>query len=189
MKNLKYKMPLLMLAVVITLASGMLFSYPTASTSLGEGFPFKGGVYCVCKNSPDGVCNEQTKGAECIHNVIAGGGKNATRAYLSLGGTVAPFSYFALSNISAIQAGDYNMTQETTATGLTRAIATVITNTGTGNWSLVKTWTAGAQALLINATAIFNQSAMGPALAGGTFTQVNLESGDTLTVNYTLWIA
>jgi len=180
------KIPLVLAAVVLAFAAGTMLSSPITSTAAGDAVLFRGGVICACKNSE--VCYEGMPGASCEHNTIVSGGKNATRAYLAYGGTLAAFNYLALSNGSAPAAGDYNLSTELTVSGLTRTTATVTSNPSDGNWSLVKTWTAGGQALNVNIVGILNQSSMGPMLAGGTFTSVNLEANDQLTINYTLWI-
>ena len=179
---------LTLMAICVAFVAGTVASSPLAITGVGDSILFKGGSYCVCKNSLE--CNVNTPGADCNNNLITNYGKNVTREYLSLDGTYEAFDVLALSNGSAPTANDFNFTVEM-AGGLARAAATVGNNPTTGNWSLYHLWTADGTFMNVNTTGIFNDTTAGtgPMLAGGTFTAVNLESSDTLAINYTLWIS
>jgi len=179
----------LWLAISLAFIVGMVTSFPVANPGLENTFQIHG-MPCVCKNvAEDGICNANTPQAYCKHNTLTNGAE-IIEDYLSTsaGGT---FTYLALSNDSTDfpTAGDTNFTTELSG-GLARAEATLY-DMGTGNWSLVKTWTADGTFKNVNTTGIFNNSAPGliAYLAGGTFSSVDLESGDTLTINYTLWVS
>lgn len=176
-----------MLAVVSAFALGAAFPSGTLP-GMSDQVTYHSQI-CACKNT-DGVCYEAIAEGPCKHNTLTSG-KEAIELYLRTGGAKAAFDQLALSNCSVDYptAGDTNFTCELTG-GLARGAATVY-DMGTGNWSLVKTWTAGATFFSVNTTGIFNSSTAGAIayFAGGTFTSVNLESADTLTINYTLWIS
>lgn len=175
-----------LVAILAAFTAGTMFSSPIASTLVGDSVTYKG-VICACKNT-NGICYEGMQGASCNHNIITNIGKNATKQYLALGsGGGGNFTYLAVGNGTAPAAADTTLNLEATGT-LARAAATYYNNPGNGNWSLVKSWTVTASFMSINSTAIFNQSATGTMLCGGTFTSVNLENLDQLTINYTLAI-
>ena len=191
-QNLSIAM-LLALTMAVSFGIGTLIS-PASTTPIGDNLGFKGGTYCVCKNSATGECYEGMAGAECHHNTLTNAGKNATRAYLTTNwaGGKGNFTVLALSNVTPNFVDVLNFTQEM-AGGLARGKASLLTYdaNGNGNWSLVKTWTADGQFLSVNTTGVFNNTAAGlpTMLCGGTFTAVNLETSDTLTINYTLWVS
>lgn len=140
------------------------------------------GLICACKNS-NGVCYEGLAGANCNHNVITNVGKDAIEDRMFNNGT--SFNYLAVGNGTVPAVADTTLNNEIATGGLSRAVGTYYSN-GVGNWSLVKTYTASATLVSVNSTAIFNLSSGGTMLAGGTFSNTNLNSGDTLTVNYTI---
>ncbi|MCX6819326.1 MAG: hypothetical protein NT129_05020 [Candidatus Aenigmarchaeota archaeon] len=171
-----------LVAILAAFTAGTMFSSPIASTLVGDSVTYKG-VICACKNT-NGICYEGMQGAYCNHNVVTNAGKNAIKQYLGVaaGGN---FTFLAVGNGTAPAAGDTTLNLEA-AGSLARAAGTYYSNAGNGNWSLVKSWTVSASFMSINSTAIFNQSATGTMLCGGTFTSVNLENADQLTINYTL---
>lgn len=185
MKNKTLAIAIALLAVSF-MANAVVSLQPANS---GDTFQLKG-VICACKNS-DGTCNENTQGAACNHNLITNAGKNATRQYLGIAGG-GNFSVMALGNGSgAWNAGDKNLTNGgeiiIAASALNRTQATYYAGAAHGNWSYVKTFTADATYASINATGLYNGTAMDSVLlCEGTFTAVTLNSGDTLTINYTL---
>lgn len=186
MENKKLALPLILVAMGVVLSTA--FSYSFATTPIGDTVKYEG-LICACKNS-GGICNANVPDSYCKHNTITNIGKNATRLYLSVDGTHSAFDVLALSNTSGVTADSYNFTTELTG-GLARGAATVTNNPSTGNWSIVKTFTADATFMSVNTTGVFNDTAAGKGamLAGGYFTAVNLNSGDTLTINYTLALA
>ena len=175
--------------LVLGMGIGAFAFQAAPSDSIGEGLTYHS-LICACKNSADGSCNEANAVGPCKHNTVSIYGKNATRDYLSVDGARQAFDALALSNWTPDIANAVNLTVEL-AGGLARGGAGVINWSSNGNWSLIKTWTADGQFLNVNTTAVFNDTAAGKRtmLCGGTFTPVNLESGDTLTINYTLWIS
>lgn len=186
MKN-TIKMTLATVLLAVSLVTVFALSTPLASVGVGDKLGFKG-LICACKNT-NGVCYESMKEANCNHNVLTNVGKEAIQSYLSTTYSRQIFSYLAVGNGTAPLATDTTLNLELTGS-MARANATIYDNAASnGNWSLVYTWTAGATFVSVNSTAIFNQSATGGMFAGGTFSNTNLNSGDTLTVNYTLALA
>jgi hypothetical protein len=176
------------MAIAITLLACSLAVNVVASLQLANrgGTPtdsFKwNGVICACKNS-NGICYEGMAGANCNHNVITNVGKDAIEDRLLNNGTA--FKYLAVGNGTVPAVADTTLNSEIATGGLTRALGTYYSN-GYGNWSIVNTFTATATIMSVNSTAIFNLSSGGTMLAGGTFSNTNLGSADTLTINYTI---
>ena len=181
-------------AILAAFIAGTMFSSPIAITNMGNivGDTSKlTGFICACKNSPTGECYEGMPGANCNHNLITNAGKNATRQYLGIaaGGI---FSVLAVGNGSgAWNAGDKNLTNGgeiiIAASTMNRSQATYYAGFNNGNWSFVKTWTSNGNYYSVNATGLYNGTAMDSVmLCEGTFTAVNLELNDQLTINYTL---
>lgn len=161
--------------VLLAFVAGM-FSFPMASGSVGDTAEYTG-LICVSKNNELIGCN---------HNLITTAGLNAVENYLK-GDAGAAFSYLALGNETGPQVGDTALDNEA-GSGLARAEATLSDN-GNGNWSLAHTWTADGTFIDIGVAGIFNASSGETLLASGLFSNVTLNSGDTLSVNYTLAIA
>ena len=62
------------------------------------------------------------------------------------------------------------------------------TDIGTGNWSISHTWTSSCDGRIINATGIYNATAVGKLFAEANFTSVTLNNGDQLTITYYTWV-
>lgn len=176
---------LVLLAICAAFVGGAAMSTPFANTGVGDGIVYHSKI-CACKNSD--ICNDEI--TICNHNTLTNGSEMIER-YLFANDGGGNFTYLALSNGSADypSSGDHNFSVELTG-GLARAEAAFY-SWGQGNWSLTYTWTADAEFLSVNTTGIFNNSNTGlpQYFAGGTFTPVNLESSDTLTINYSVWVA
>ena len=183
---MKKTMPIFLLAVVAAFVAGTMFSFTPANTGIGDTLSYKAKI-CACKNS--GECFEGLPGASCKFNVLTNAGKEAIEDYLVSYGNVAGanFTYLAVGNGTAPVAANTSLSDEITTGGLARAAATV-TDWGDGNWSLLKQWTASATHYSVNSTGIFNESSGGTFFAGGTYTAVNLEANDQLTINYSVWV-
>ena len=57
-----------------------------------------------------------------------------------------------------------------------------------GNWSISKTFTCTAADKTVNSTALYEEDGT-TLFAGTTFTPTTLQDGDSLKVNYTLWVS
>lgn len=125
----------------------------------------------------------------CAENTYTNAGKNATRDLLGGGSGTAAFDYIALGNTTSPTATDTTLGGEYAAGGLTRAQGTYYSLTQAGNWTISKTFTATADNLLVNTTALFNASSSGVMLAGFSFTDATLQTNDQITINATIWSA
>lgn len=125
------------------------------------------------------------------HNLLTNEGKEFIEAELGNSGTTDEVQYVAMSNDgTAPAAGDTTCPSEITTNGLERALG-AYTSTGTGVWTISKTFTAtGAQSaqkscLLTDATAgepdtLFAESLM---------TSVSLQTNDQVTVTWTITVS
>jgi len=71
--------------------------------------------------------------------------------------------------------------------GLDNATGTYYVLGGNGNWSIQYTFTSSCDGLHVNATRLQNET--DDLFAGNDFTHTAIDSTDTLTVNWTIWIS
>ena len=189
-------------------------SSPSAETS---GITYDG-VVCVTKiDGKTGIKEE----SQCSHNNITFIGLNLTRDFLGAFRTTTSngnFTTIALCNASAGCGASQNIgvgmsfangtngggglnspyNKEFNVSGLSRQAGTftLLPNVA-GNYSLFTTFTSsGVAGLQVNATALFNQTAIlagwnGTMFAVNMFNDVTLDgtAGDQLTVNWTIFIS
>jgi hypothetical protein len=138
---------------------------------------------------------------QCDHNLLYDAGKNLTRDALSLGG-VGKVINISLCNGTAGCGTPVATASEGytgfNSCGLAAGEGTLAVNRNSpGNWSVAKTFTSSCDNIVTNSTrlgnATMNQSGVGLPVDGlfaaNTFSTVNLQNTDTLTVNWTIWIA
>lgn len=148
------------------------------------------------------VCIYKNGGlVSCDHNLLYNSGKNMTRDALFNGGAGKVIN-ISLCNATA-GCGTPASTSDEGYTGFNSCGLSAGEGTATinkvspGNWSIQKTFTSSCDGLSTNATrlgnATMNQSGVGLLVdglfAGNTFTLVNMNNADQLTVNWTIWIS
>jgi hypothetical protein len=130
------------------------------------------GVACIYKND---------KLIECKHNLITNRGKDLIKLDM-MGSAVVTLDQLALANNTSPQsASDTNLQGEWTTCGLARATGT-LTSIGTGNWSINYQWTSTCDNAIVNATGIYNTTALGNLFAETTFATTTLMNGDKINV-------
>jgi hypothetical protein len=98
----------------------------------------------------------------------------------------AACTYIALSNASITpNATDTTLSGEITSNGLARTLGTASYTAGATSYTVKNTFTATASQAA-QATGLFTASSSGTMCFENTFTQVSLNSGDTLTVTWTI---
>jgi len=122
------------------------------------------------------------------HNVFTDAGKDATKAILGIGTAFNNFTWIAVGNGTVPASSSTTLNLEIASAGLTRALGTY-SSTGTGAWRIEKVFSVTGTVNSINSTALFNQSATGTMLAGDTFTNTNVASGDSLNISWVLSVA
>lgn len=121
------------------------------------------------------------------HNLITNAGKDFIATELGGTGTTASAQYIALSsNSTAPAAGDTTLTGEISSGGLARAQGTYSHTPGTDNWTISNTFTATASHTAVQKAGLFTASSGGTMMAENTFSSVNLASGDTLNITWTI---
>jgi hypothetical protein len=121
------------------------------------------------------------------HNLRTNAGGDAQASQMGNTATqAAACNYIALSNdATAPAAGDTTLASEIAANGLSRAQGTYAHTNGTSSFTIQKVFTAtGTQAS--QKTGLFNAASSGTLCFENTYTQVTVNSGDTLTVTWTI---
>lgn len=124
--------------------------------------------------------------SSCDHNLLYTTGRNAIRDVIGNDDTSAPINIIGLCNVTAgcgdpVADGSDSFTNFS-GCGLENAAGSFSVNQN-GNWSLVNTFTSTCS-VTTNKTVLFDQG--GVRFAGLTFSQVDLEASDTITINITL---
>ena len=125
----------------------------------------------------------------CVENTWLDVGKNNMREYLGNGPGANPFSQIAIGNGTAPAGGDTSLNSESLDGGLENVTGDYQANgANIANWTIGWQWTSSVTRT-INTTMLFNDSGAGAsAFAGASFADANLNNGDKLTVNYTIWV-
>lgn len=176
-----------LLAVFTILSAGMIQTDVSSGDSISSDSINYHSSVCKYVTRSDGTVDD----IGCSHNLLTNAGKEAIQA--SLSGEPGPiFNYIALCDAStgcgAPAAGDTTLENEIAGSGLQRAKGSV-GDLGVGNWSVAKTFTAATNNMLTNKTGLFNDPSAGTLLAENTFTLVTLQTGDQLTINWTISVS
>jgi len=125
------------------------------------------------------------------HNLITNIGKDMIK--LATGNPtsiVTNATVQVLGNTSAPAVGDTTLSGIISNCGLTGKPGSYSSNgASNGNWTLSSTWTSTCNNLVVNTTGLYNMTTSGNLFAGTSFTSTTLQSGDVITVNYTVWVA
>ena len=132
---------------------------------------------CVYKNGVPIGCN---------HNILTNAGKDHIKYLLGVG-LNSPAIYLALGNTTAPTETDTSLPGEITGCGLDRAQGTYYSN-GVGNWTISHTWTSSCT-ITVNTTGLYNATSGGTFFSGTSFSSVDLQADDQLTINYTIWVS
>ena len=124
-----------------------------------------------------------------VANLVTDAGKAGVASRINGSGAAAAFTYIAMGTGStAAAAGDTTLGAEIVTSGLERAAATAslvtvdVTNDGA---RLAKTFSCTGT-LAVTESGIFNAASSGTLLARQVFSAINLVSGDSLTVTWTV---
>jgi hypothetical protein len=119
------------------------------------------------------------------HNLRVNAGVNWQYNQMA-GTTAAVCTYMALSNDSgAPAAGDTALASEITSNNLARANATPAHSSNATSYTLTYTWTANGNQS-VQKEGVLNAATSGTLCFEDSFSQVNMNSGDTLQVVHTL---
>jgi len=209
--NLIFSIPIVSVIIITLVLSVNSFMPSVAVVSVpadsNSGKVSYGSTVCICEGDS---CNIHTPGAQCSHNLVVDNGLDIIEDILSgTGGTILTLNHsvIGLCNASAFcndpgaadtfLENEFNISNNgPTGSGMNRSAA-LYTSLGTGNWSLVNTFTAeGSAAILTNKTCLFNQTLTGTGVSSGsmlacnTFNLVTLDgtSSDQITVNWTVFV-
>lgn len=174
---------------------------PTASTSQGIAYHSR---VCIYENRWNSELQQYDgqKLIECDHNNLTVVGKNTIRDILGAfnpSATPGNFTFIGLGNSSAVwTVSDANLTLDnlyniTSGAGLNMSAGNYVVQTGVGNWSVYKTFTATTNNLKTNVTILANSTECCvlnySMFAWKTFSDVTLQSGDQILVNWTIWVS
>jgi hypothetical protein len=177
-------------AILIAFLSVTIYSFPMNTIEDNSQLAFHSSV-CVYKNS-------ELIGP-CSHNTMMNTGLNWTIATISQVAVASGnMSIIALGNLTSAETATLTFINNTASNqaiadcGMAPAAGTVAW-VGTGNISITKEWTdASCNNLVVNTTALYNQTANGTALtmfAGKNFaSSVTLQNGDKLNVTWYVWV-
>lgn len=123
-----------------------------------------------------------------FHNVFTNAGKEAVEQILANQVSYGNFTYIGLCNLTAgactIAVADTVILNNFTSCGMAKTAGTV-GNLGTGNWSIYNEFTSSCNNVQTNMTGLLNQTNGGTLLAEVAFTDVTLQTGDKLAINWT----
>lgn len=137
-------------------------------------------VHVVARHADGTIFYDQT-----IHNLRTNAGINWQYNQMA-GTTAAVCTYIALSNSGATPAAtDTALASEITSNGLARSLATASHTTNASSYTLSYTFTATGTQSAQNA-GMLNASSSGTLCFENTFSQVNMNPGDTLQVVWTV---
>lgn len=125
-----------------------------------------------------------------VHNLVTNAGFDLISSAVSnTAAQPAACNYIAVTNTAITPAaGDTTLSGEIASNGLTRAQGTYAHTNGQQTYTVSKVFTAtGTQAS--QATGLFNASSVGSMCYEATYTQVTVNSGDTLTVTWTVTLS
>jgi hypothetical protein len=129
----------------------------------------------------------------CRHNLVSDGGKDFLKECLGTGACGAPtaFTNMTLANCTVSQApGQTELCggQDWTSCGMGPDDPTdgpTYSSAGTGAWNVSATWTSTCDNVIVNATALYNNTLM---FAQNNFTTVTLMSSDQINVTWGIWV-
>lgn len=125
-----------------------------------------------------------------VHNLVTNAGFDLISSAVSnTAAQPAAANYIAVTNTAITPAsGDTTLSGEIASNGLTRAQGTYAHTGGQQTYTVSKVFTAtGTQAS--QATGLFNAASVGTMAYEATYTQVTVNSGDTLTVTWTVTLS
>lgn len=120
-------------------------------------------------------------------NTIVSAGKAGLASRINGSGAAAAFEYLAVgTNATAVSAGDTTLGAETVGSGLSRVLGTLsrVTTSVTNDTARIATTFTVTGTVAITEIGIFNASSAGTMLCRTVFSALNVQNGDSLTVNY-----
>lgn len=179
MEKWKYGIPLLLIAI-----AGVYMYSAGMPTGISDGLHYTG-IACITAVQ-SGVFHDYG----CQHNLITTRGLNLIKFNMMGVNQTIKVGTLAIANSTSPQLiTDTELNNQETVAGCGLAnVSSTLTDIGTGNWSVSHTWTSACNGRIINATGIYNTTAVGNLFAEANFTSVTLNNGDQLTVTYYTWV-
>lgn len=135
-----------------------------------------GTVELICRDNPNLLT---TAGKDWIHGQIYSSGTTDEAKYIALS-----------SNTGGSSAAHTSVAGEIVdANGLARAAGTVTHTPGTSITTISKTFTASGTYTAVQLCGLLTATSVGTLVHENTFTPVNLESADQLTISWTITLA
>lgn len=181
--NKNYVIEAILVAVaVVAIYSIVQVNIPLTSAAV-SGLDIGSSVCIYYNNQPIGPCT---------HNAMMTDGLNFVKTLIgNWSGGGNPVKWIALGNTSSAETDQTTLPGEATSCALSRAEG-AYASVGNGNWSISKQFTvAGCSGgnIVINTTALFNNSATGMMFAGKNFSNpVTLMNGDQLNITWFIWV-
>jgi len=128
---------------------------------------------------------------DCSHNLLYDTGKDLIELQLGDNPTTDEVDQISLcnsatsSNCGTPQADAGETFLTITDSGLSETTGTYA-SIGTGNWTISNTFTASAS---VKTAGTRLQNTLGTNFAGNAFTEVSLESGDQLSIEWNIWVS
>lgn len=122
------------------------------------------------------------------HNLLTTAGRDFLHAQgYSTGPGANGGNYIALTTDSgAASAGDTTLASEIATNGLSRAIGAYAHSSSTNTTTVSKTFTASGTHTAVQKSGLFTAASVGTLVHEAVFTSVNLLSGDTLAITWTI---
>ncbi|MHB8546426.1 MAG: hypothetical protein ACYDAJ_06635 [Nitrosotalea sp.] len=154
-----------------------------SATYHGDGVGSVDTVTITVRDLHGGIVSTQT-----THNLITNAGKDFISAQIgSTASSTNGANYIALTtdNISPA-AGDTTLASEITTGGLARAQGVYAHTGGTNTYTISKTFTASTSFTGVDKAGLFTTPSVGMMFAESAFSSVNLVSGDTISITWTV---
>jgi len=159
-----------------------LMNNSNEKNNVGDSITYHSNV-CIYKNG---------ELVDCNHNLLYDTGKNLIRTYLGdTGGSGDEVDQMELCNSTAgcgdPQADASESYTAYTSCGLSQTTGDYNALAQDGNWTISATFTSTCDNLETNMTRLKNTA--GTKFTGVRFTDVTLQTGDTLLINWTIWVS
>lgn len=157
-----------------------------STTYRGDGVEPVDTVIITVRDSHGGIVYTQT-----THNLITNAGKDFISNQIgSTTSSTNGANYIALTtDNTSPAAGDTTLTNEITTGGLARAQGVYAHTGGTNTYTISKTFTASTSFTGVDKAGLFTASSAGTMFAESSFSSINLVSGDTISITWTVTLA
>lgn len=185
----KYFIPVAIIVAALIGLSGLNIVTTTTSTAAASGIAYHSAV-CKLVTRADGSVED----LGCSHNLFANQGKNITRDLLGSYSSLAAVNVIGLGNGSGAVGSATNLQgliSDSNCQLQAQAGTFAVTDTSVGNWTIQKQFTNLCTSVVVNSTAMYNNTAAGVNnyFAANNFTSTTLTTNDQITITWYIWVS